>query len=149
MKTLWQRLRKSIRGAWESERIRELFRYCVIGVLTTAVSFGTLWVFENLCGWNANLANALSIICAVLFAYVTNKLFVFRTHCTSAADLVREAVSFFAARGFAMLVEWGGFYILHDFLRLPSMWAKAAISVIVLVLNYVLSKLVVFRKNRN
>ena len=144
MKNLWQRGL----ALWRTERIQELFRYCVIGGLTTLVSFGTLWLFENLLYLEANLANILSILCAVTFAYVTNKLFVFRTHVGSAGALLREAASFFAARGVTMLVEAGGFFALHSLMHLGSMWAKLAISVVVLVLNYVLSKLIIFRKKK-
>ncbi len=142
-------LKKLIRRLWDfawSERGRELIRYAVIGVLTTAVSFGTLWIFSNLFHINPNLANALSVICAVVFAYIANKLFVFRTHCDTAGELAREALSFFAARGVTMLLEVGGFSLLYELLHCPEMLAKVIISVVILVLNYVFSKLLVFRK---
>ena len=142
MKQLWRRF-------WAfflSEKIQELFRYAVIGVLTTAVSFGTLWAFAKLL--DPNLANALSVVCAVAFAYVANKLFVFRTHCATRAELLREALSFFAARGVTMLLEIGGFSLLYEVFHAPYMLAKVFISVLILVLNYVFSKLLVFRKPR-
>ena len=138
-------MQKLWRFLW-SEKGRELIRYGVIGVATTVVSFGTLWLFVNAARLDANLSNVLSIVCAVLFAYAANKLFVFRSHCGTRAALVREAVSFFAARGIAMLVEAGGFSLLYELCRVPYMVSKLVISVVVLVLNYVLSKLVVFRK---
>ena len=132
-----------------TDKIQELFRYCVIGALTTLVSFGTLWIFVHLAGMDANLANILSIICAVLFAYVTNKLFVFRSHSADLNALFREAVAFFAARGVSMLVEAGGFSLLYELLHLNEMVAKLIISVVVLILNYVLSKWIVFRKKKD
>ncbi|MEA4823643.1 MAG: GtrA family protein [Clostridiaceae bacterium] len=144
MQKLWQRLRAILL----SDKIQELLRYAVIGALTTAVSFGSLWFFVNITGINANIANILSIVCAVVFAYVANKLVVFRTHCRTRADLFREAVSFFAARGLTMLVEAGGFSLLYEICGIQYMISKGIISVLILVLNYVLSKWVVFRKQK-
>ncbi len=144
-------MKKLIRRLWDfawSEKGRELIRYAIIGVLTTAVSFGTLWIFSDLLHINANVANILSILCAVLFAYVANKLFVFRSHCATAGELAREALSFFAARGATMLIEAGGFSLLYEVLKCPEMLAKAIISILILVLNYVFSKLLVFRKKK-
>jgi len=135
--------------AWfMTDKIQELFRYCVIGALTTLVSFGTLRLFTKYAGINPNFANVLSIICAVIFAYVTNKLFVFRTHCRDLNELLREAAAFFAARGVAMLVEAGGFSLLYEVCHLSEMLAKLVISVVIIVLNYVLSKWLVFRKQK-
>ncbi len=144
MQKLWQRLRAILL----SDKIQELFRYAVIGVLTTAVSFGSLWFFVNITGINANIANIFSIVCAVVFAYAANKLVVFRTHCPTRADLLREAVSFFAARGLTMLVEAGGFSLLYEVFEIQYMVSKVLISVLILVLNYVLSKWIVFRKEK-
>ena len=144
-------MKKLIRRLWDfawSEKGRELIRYAVIGVLTTAVSFGTLWFFSDVLHINPNVANALSVVCAVLFAYVTNKLFVFRSHCATAGELARGALSFFAARGLTMLIEVGGFSLLYELLHIPEMWSKVIISVVILVLNYVFSKLLVFRQKR-
>ena len=144
-------MKKLIRRLWDfawSEKGRELIRYAVIGVLTTAVSFGTLWLLSDAAHINPNIANVISVICAVVFAYVANKLFVFRTHCDTAGELAREAVSFFAARGATMLIEVGGFSLLYEVLKCPEMLAKVIISVVILVLNYVFSKLLVFRKKK-
>ncbi len=140
MKKLWRRFW----AFFMSDRIQELFRYAVIGVLTTVVSFGTLWLAARVL--DPNIANVVSVVCAVLFAYVANKLFVFRTHCATRRELLREALSFFAARGVTMLIEVGGFSLLYEILHINYMLAKVCISVLILVLNYVFSKLLVFRK---
>lgn len=131
-----------------TDKIQELFRYGIIGGLTTLVSFGTLRIFTKYAGLNPNFANVLSIICAVLFAYVTNKLFVFRSHCRELNELLREAVAFFAARGAAMIVEAGGFSFLYELCGFSEMTAKLIISVVIIVLNYVLSKCLVFKKQK-
>ena len=132
----------------KSEAFWELFRYGIIGVLTTAVSYGTMYVFHYMWNMESNLSNTLSILCAILFAYAANKLFVFKSKTDSFPALLREAASFFAARGFAMLVEIVGYFFFNTILRIEAMIAKLLINIVVLILNYVLSKLFVFRKTK-
>lgn len=125
----------------------ELVRYGVIGVCTTLVNFVIFYLLDTVLGLDANVANVISVVSAVIFAYVTNKLFVFQHRCDSFAALVREAVSFFSARGVTMLIEVGGVFI-ATLLKLDAMLSKIALNVIVLVLNYVFSKWFVFRKEK-
>ncbi|WP_281692633.1 GtrA family protein [Agathobaculum desmolans] len=127
----------------------ELIRYGVIGVLTTVVNFAVFYLFESVLAVNANLANVISVICAVIFAYITNKQFVFRSHCPSFRALWREAFSFFSARGITMLIEVGGVFLATTVLHCNAMLSKAAINVIVLILNYVFSKCFVFQKGES
>ena len=127
-------------------RFLEVIRYGIVGVLTTVVSWGSLWLLCYPFGWDPYMANVASILLAVIFAYAVNKLFVFRTHCENAFVLVREMLSFFAARGLTMILEDVGFRVAHGVMQLSPMLSKIMISVFVLVANYVLSKLFVFRK---
>ena len=120
----------------------ELVRYGVIGVCTTLVNFVIFYLLDTVLG-----LDVISVVSAVIFAYVTNKLFVFQHRCDSFAALVREAVSFFSARGVTMLIEVGGVFI-ATLLKLDAMLSKIALNVIVLVLNYVFSKWFVFRKEK-
>ena len=139
---------KKLLALLENEKIQELIRYVIVGVATTFVSWGTLWVFCYPLSIHPDIANILSIICAVLFAYAANKLVVFRTHCKNIAELGREALSFFAARAATMVLETVGFSLAYNMLHLSPMISKVVISVAVLVANYVLSKLFVFRKKQ-
>jgi putative flippase GtrA len=139
---------KKILDILKSEKFLELFRYGVVGVATTFVSWGTLWLLCYPLSVNPDIANVISIILAVLFAYAANKLIVFRTHCENLVALGREALSFFAARAATMVLETVGFSISYNILHLSPMAAKIVISVLVLIANYVLSKLFVFRKKQ-
>lgn len=130
----------------KSDAFGELFRYGIIGVLTTAVSYGTMYLFHYIVGMESNLSNTLSIICAILFAYVANKIFVFKSKTNTLHALIKEAISFFAARGVSMGVEIVGYFILNTIFKIEAMIAKLLINIIVLILNYVLSKLFVFKK---
>jgi putative flippase GtrA len=94
-----------------------------------------------------NIANAIAVTGAVVFAYVINKLLVFGTKCEDLRDLLREALAFFASRGVTMLFEIGACAFLVTLLRFPEFSTKLAVTVVVIILNYLLSVTVVFKKS--
>ncbi len=135
-----------LRALWV--KYRQMAVYCIVGVFTTLVNFSLFWLLHYPLGLNENFANTISVISAVLFAYVTNKLFVFKTRCDGPADLAREMLSFFGARGITMLIEVGGGFVLMTVLGYDEMLSKAGLTVIVFVLNYIFSKLFVFKERK-
>ncbi len=135
------------RGIELLRRYEELIRYGIFGVLTTLVDFGAYTVLCELLKINDVLSNALSWLLAVLFAFVTNKLFVFSSKERSAAGLAYEFGTFFAARAFTGLVYIGGFALL-DRMGVNGYLSKAFLSVFNIVVNYIFSKLVIFRKKK-
>ncbi len=129
----------------------ELIRYLIIGVLTTVVSLGAyyfcvLTFLDPLQPLQLQAANVISWICAVAFAYVTNRIFVFRSH---AKDWVREAASFVGARVLTLLMDMAIMFVLVTLLHGNDKIAKLVSQIVVMVGNYVLSKLVVFRKKES
>lgn len=131
---------------------REIVNYLVFGGLTTLVSLGTYALFVDLCGLPILAGKALSWVCAVTFAFVTNKLWVFFSRRTDGKTVLREAVRFFASRGATGVVEFAGLPLLMK-LGLDQAWlgvegfaANVVVTVVVIVLNYVLSKFLVFRQ---
>jgi len=139
-----KRLIDYIKEIMHNEQFQKIFRYIFIGGLTTFVSFGVFWLLAYPVNMNPNIANIISVICAVIFAYVTNKIFVFRSKCRTTKELVIEAFSFFSSRGITMLIEIGGVFVLTS-LRIEAMISKIIISVLVLILNYLFSQFLVFR----
>lgn len=137
-------------------KYEEKWLYLFFGVLTTVVSFVAAGVSKNLlekAGMSDDavgiLSTAISWICAVTFAYVTNRLWVFESKASGAGEIVAEAASFYGGRVFTMLVEiammWIGYSRLHF-----NYWAtKVVANVFVLILNYVISKLFVFKNKKN
>ncbi len=135
---------------------KEMLLYLFFGVLTTAVSFltaGIAKLFMESLGCGKDLVSVASTvfswICAVTFAYITNRIWVFESYVENSKDLFREAVSFYGGRLFTLLVEavmmWAGYSVLK-----MNFWvAKIIANVVVLILNYVISKLVVFKKKEN
>ena len=127
-------------------KYKEVLLYLLFGGLTTVVSVVTFALFYKLMGIHELVANVLSWILAVLFAYVTNRTWVFSSGAESSADILREMLSFFGGRLATLLVEEGIMAVFASWLALPAVPVKLAAQVVVIVLNYVISKLFVFRK---
>lgn len=126
-------------------KYKEIFWYLVVGGLTTLVSYGTYALFFSLCDMNATMSEGLSWLCAVLFAYPTNKIFVFKH---KAKNLIFEFCSFVASRVATGLFGVGFMWLFVDVLDFNGYLMKAISSVVILVLNYVFSKLITFRKKK-
>ena len=140
---------------------RETILYIVFGVLTTLVNYVVFYVMDRLLGLT-HVSNIIAWIVAVTFAYITNKLFVFESKSWAPALVGREIVGFAGARLFSLGVEELGLFIFinlchFDKFVLPltprfsvggKMLTKIGLSVIVLVMNYVFSKFVIFRKKQ-
>ena len=132
--------------AWtRTTEVRRMARYLVAGGLTTVVNFGIFALLHGRLGWGENRSNVIAVICAVLFAYFINKWFVFHTRCSSVRELIREAFSFFAARGVTMVLEIGGVFLFVTWGGLPAYWTKLGITLVIVLLNYIFSKLFVFK----
>lgn len=131
------------------QEYKEIIMYLIIGVLTTVFSWIVYAVFVTV--MPMAVANALSWFVTVLFAYVTNKLFVFDSKSWEWRLVVRESISFFGARGATGVFEvvaQPAFYAIgldQSWLGVEGMAAKILTSAVVMVLNYVCSKLFVFR----
>lgn len=125
------------------EKHRQGLLYLFFGALTTLVSVASFVVFDSVLRLNPLVANVLSWICAVLFAYFTNRTWVFRSGSKSTAC---EMLSFFAGRLFTLGVEEVLLLVLVTWLQLNSTLVKLLAQVVVLILNFGISKLLVFRK---
>ncbi len=128
-----------------------ILSYLFFGAATTGVNWLVYTACVSLSG-RINLSNVLAWFCAVVFAYITNKLFVFRSREASAGGILKEIGLFFSSRLFSGAVEILGVPLLmwcglrQTLFGVEGMAAKAVISVIVVILNYLLSKLLVFKK---
>ncbi len=133
------------------KKYREILLYLIFGVLTTVVDYISLWLFYDLLGirvLDALGANTLAWVVSVAFAFTTNKIFVFESRDTSQKTLTREILSFVAARLVSLGAESAVIYIGVNLLG-SNLWImKLLASVIVVISNYVFSKLVIFRKKK-
>ena len=134
------------------KKYEEIINYLIVGVLTTIVSLVVKWglLFTVLYPKNSvqlQVAVVISWIAAVVFAYITNRIFVFKS---KSKKILKEIMSFFGARlltlGLEMIIMW--FFV--TFLKLNSdlwvlMWTMVA-QILVIIFNYIFSKLFVFKK---
>ena len=124
----------------------EIINYLVVGVLTTLVSIIIYWLFTKLFHVNYMISNIISWIGSVSFAYVTNKKFVFKSKCDNEKDVFIEIYQFFKYRVFSLVIDILLMYLFVEVFSIDDMIAKVIVQFIVIALNYIFSKLFVFKK---
>ena len=127
---------------------REVISYLVFGVLTTLVNFVFYWLFTEVLGIYYLTSNVIAWIFAVIFAYITNKLFVFESKSWELPIVVKEVLSFGAARILSLLFETGFLTLTVEIFKFPKLIAKIIAAVFVVIINYVSIKLIIFKKKK-
>ncbi len=125
------------------KKYEEIINYLMFGVLTTITSLVTYFIFSKVFNIYYLVSNVIAFIVSVLFAFVTNRLYVFKSNDK---NILKEFISFISSRIFSFLIEQLVMYILADLIKIDDMTSKVIVQVLVIVLNYILSKLIVFRK---
>ncbi len=124
----------------------DLIVYLVFGVLTTVVNYIVYLPCYNLLQLSSSVSNVLAWVVAVAFAYLTNKPFVFRSYDWSAKTVIPELTKFVGTRLGSGALETVILFIFVDTLQMNGNLWKLITSVLVVILNYIGSKLLVFRK---
>lgn len=147
---------------------KEIVLYLVFGVLTTLVSWGSYVLFVNVLNFSIFWANSVSWILSVAFAFVTNKIWVFNSRQWGAKSVLGELAKFVTSRAVTGFLEIVGvpflasvgfdnlFYALVqktgleqvEIFMTDGIYSKMVFAVIVVILNYVFSKLLVFTKRK-
>ena len=128
---------------------QEGMRYLVFGGLTTVLCVVLFEIFKNLIGFSTTLSNGIATVIAVIFAYVTNKWFVFFSKKENSKDLINEFFSFIGARVFTYIVETIFLNITIDYYGLNTIFMKIISNILVIILNFILSKLFIFKKSNS
>jgi len=126
----------------------QIIRYLFAGGCTTLVNFTLYTLLTRAAEMGTNISNVIAVSVSILFAYIINKLFVFASRAESPRALLREFVSFVSARGMVIMLEVVGLYVFHTLLGLYDIAVKAVLTVIVIVLNYVISRFWVFNRQK-
>ena len=126
----------------------ETVRYVIIGGMTTLVNLGLFELLHRVLGVDVTVSNVTSIITSIIFAYFANKLVVFRWHCDTKKELALEFIKFVGSRAFTFFLEVGAVYLFHNILGFDATLVKVVATVIVIILNYLISKIIVFRKTK-
>lgn len=135
-----QKLRFLIEKHWD------ILSYLLFGVLTTVVNYLIYLPAYNLCGLSAAVSNIIAWIGAVIFAFLTNKPYVFHSHDWSAKTVVPELTKFFSCRLASGVLETAILWLTVDCLRWNGNIWKLVTQVLVVIINYVGSKLLVFKR---
>lgn len=128
----------------------EGFRYIMVGGCTTLVNMVVFYVLCRYIGLNNStlgitVANVISIICAIFFAYISNKIIVFSSKTSSMTELFCEFAKFVSARIITMVMEVGGVYLAVSLFRQNEIIGKIETQVVVLIVNFFVSKYLVFK----
>ncbi len=127
-------------------KYKEVLLYLVFGALTTLVNIVVYALCTKLFHINWEISNIIAWVLSVLFAYVTNRKYVFES---KSSNIVKEMSSFFGFRLLSFVLDMGFMYLFVDMIRMNDMIAKIIVQVIVIVLNYVFSKLFIFKKKES
>lgn len=127
---------------------KEMLLYLLFGGLTTIVSIGSYAWFNVGMHINELIANIISWIFAVTFAYITNKIWVFQSNATGFSGVCQEMAKFYGGRLTTLAIEELVLFIFITLLHGNSVLVKFAAQIIVLVLNYIISKIFVFKKKK-
>ena len=125
------------------KKYEEIINYLIVGGMTTLVSISIYALFTKCFHINYMIANVISWIISVLFAYITNRIFVFKS---KSENIVLEIYQFFKYRIFSFLIEIFLMYVFVELINIDDMISKVIVQIIVIVLNYVFSKLIVNKK---
>ena len=129
-----------------NEKLREVVSYLIFGVFTTVISVAVFHVCFDIAGVSSFVSNIISWIVSVAFAYVTNRFFVFSDRATGVKGVICEALRFFSSRIGTLIIETLIIVITVDLLGFQGIVMKTVATVFVVILNYVFSKLFVFRR---
>ncbi|MBO5413426.1 MAG: GtrA family protein [Clostridia bacterium] len=124
---------------------KEVIFYGIFGILTTIVNLASFYILNDICKINENIANIIAIILAVLFAYFTNKDLVFHSNANTFKEKSKQFIKFISGRAVTMVIEFVGCALLF-LTPIPEIVSKLFITVIVIILNFFISKFFAFKK---
>lgn len=126
---------------------KDVILYVVFGALTTVVNLGSFFILNTLLKVDENVSNFIAIVLAVLVAYFTNKDMVFHSEAETRKEKFVEFCKFMLGRAFTMVIEFVGGLILFK-IPIPHIITKAGLTVIVIILNFFISKFFAFKTKK-
>lgn len=128
------------------KKYKYVIAYLFFGVCTTVVNVIAYWICAHPLSFGVMPSTIIAWVAAVLFAYVTNRKWVFHSAVIGKKEICIEIAKFFLARLATGILDWSCMYIFVDVLNWNDMLIKILSNIMVIILNYLASKLVVFRK---
>ena len=128
------------------KKYKDVIPYLFFGVCTTIVNVIAYWVYAHPIGLGVMFSTIIAWILAVLFAFFTNRKWVFHSDRTGVSAVAKEMIVFFACRLATGAVDWICMYLFVDVLKWNDLIIKFCANVVVVVLNYLASKIVIFKR---
>ena len=136
---------KTIKGLYLE--YKEIINYLIFGGLSTVVNFASYFIAARLLKIDEVASSAISWFCAVLFAYITNRLFVFDNKSNTKKGILKEIISFFAFRVLSgILCDVGTFALMVKVFNINDIISKIVTQIMVIIVNYIFSKFIIFKK---
>lgn len=123
---------------------KETFLYLIFGILTTIVNIVSFFLFNKL--FNYKLSNIIAFILAIVFAYITNKKYVFESKKEEKTEIIKEFIFFIGSRLFTFVLDMLLMVLFIEVLFMNVLISKIIANIFVIILNYILSKKLVFKK---
>ncbi|MBQ7968767.1 MAG: GtrA family protein [Clostridia bacterium] len=137
-----------IKKIMRSERVREIIVYGIFGVLATVVDFGSYIIMTRLFSIDEHLSNVLAQFLAIIFAFFTNKLFVFKDKDLKWKTLSVQLVKFVSLRLVTLALNSILFSFMVEKFHINDILSKIVVAVVVVILNYIFSKLIIFKHKK-
>lgn len=125
------------------KKYKEIILYLIFGVLTTIVNIASFYILADILKINWIVSNVAAWILSVLFAYFTNKTYVFES---KNKNIIKEFISFIICRVLSLGIDMVFMFILIDLLSVSNLISKIIVNVIVVIANYIFSKFLIFKK---
>lgn len=129
------------------KKYKETILYLVFGGLTTVINLLVYAITTKIFGINYLVCTVIAWILAVIFAYITNKLYVFESKSFKKEVIVKEVTSFFLARLLSLFIDMLIMYVFVSIFKFNDMVIKIISNIVVIIVNYVLSKFIIFKKS--
>ena len=128
------------------DKYKDVILYLFFGICTTLVNVVVYWLCAHPLEVNTMVSTIIAWILAVLFAYVTNRKWVFRSQAITIDGIIKEIISFFGCRLATGIIDWICMFVFVEILYFDDVVIKLAANMLVIILNYVASKLIIFKK---
>lgn len=140
-----------IKNLWN--KYKSIIAYLFWGVVTTIVNLGVFQILSPVLHWNVSLSTVIAWFASVLVAYFTNKVWVFGSHYTTIHDFIIELLRFFFYRGLTLVIDliitYIGINVLKFDTPIQQFIVKFVDNVVVVIANYIFSKWLIFKDNKN
>ena len=131
------------------QKYKDVIPYAIFGILTTLVNIVSYWFFAHPLKVAVMPSTLIAWFLAVLFAYLTNRKWVFHSTASSLSEIKKEILSFFVCRLATGVLDWVCMFVFVDLLGFYDVIIKVIANILVIVLNYVASKRVIFKRKDN